>query len=121
MRQFFWPRRILEDLRQRQFFSTTMFCENMSTIALTKNLVFHNRTEYIIELRHCYIRELMRKTAIEFHFCRKEHLADVLPKPVATEKFFYFRDKLGVVDFLNKRGVLEIIKKNLDSLFIRIS
>jgi hypothetical protein len=67
----FWPRRILEDLRQRQFFSTTMFCENMSTIALTKNLVFHNRTEYNIELRHCYIRELMRKTAIELHFCRK--------------------------------------------------
>lgn len=63
----------------------------------------------------------MRKTAIELHFCRKEHLADVLPKAVATEKFFYFRDKLGVVDFLNKRGVLEIIKKNLDSLFIRIS
>ncbi|KAI5345722.1 hypothetical protein L3X38_013599 [Prunus dulcis] len=46
-----WIRRILADLRQEQNTPTNLYCDNMSTIVMTKNPVFHSRSKHI-ELRH---------------------------------------------------------------------
>ena len=42
-----WHRRILIDLQHKQQSPITMFCDNMSTIAMMKNLVFHSRLKHI--------------------------------------------------------------------------
>ncbi|XP_042441173.1 secreted RxLR effector protein 161-like [Zingiber officinale] len=39
-----WLRRIMADLQQKHTCSTTVFCDNMSAIAMTKNPVFHARS-----------------------------------------------------------------------------
>src|SRR5687768_8719325 len=86
-----WLRRILKDLQQEIEEPTTIYCDNMSAIAMTKNPVFHSRTKHI-EIRHHFIRELVEKKEIELQFCRTgEQLADIFTKALPTEKFFQFR------------------------------
>ena len=76
-----------------------MFFDNMSTIAMTKNPVFHSRSKHI-EIRHHYIRELLDKKEIELQFCKTgEQLADIFTKPISTNRFIEFRRQLRVQDF----------------------
>lgn len=42
-----WLRRIPDDLQQDNKEPTTLFYDNMSTIEMTRNPVFHNRTKHI--------------------------------------------------------------------------
>ena len=78
-----------------------MFWDNMSTIAMTKNPVFHNRSKHI-EIRHHYIRELVDKKEIELQFCKTgDQLADIFTKPISIDKFIEFRRQLKVQDFLD--------------------
>eukprot|EP01018_Ginkgo_biloba_P011369 Gb_30477 [translate_table: standard] len=55
-----WLRRILSDLHEEQEGPTKKFCDNQSTIQMTKNPVLHGRTKHI-ELQHHFIRELFHK------------------------------------------------------------
>ena len=94
-----WLRRILKDLQQGTKDPTTIYCDNMSAIAMTKNPVFHSRTKHI-EIRHHFIRELVEKQEIELQFCKTgEQLADIFTKALQIEKFIQFRRELGVQDF----------------------
>ena len=94
-----WLRRILQDLRQDTEDPTTIHCDNMSAIAMTRNPVFHSRTKHI-EIRHHFIRELVEKQEIELQFCKTgEQLADIFTKALPTDKFLHFRRQLGVQDF----------------------
>ncbi|KAL0419750.1 UNVERIFIED_CONTAM: hypothetical protein Sradi_1388500 [Sesamum radiatum] len=42
-----WLRRILEDMGEKLEEPTTIYCDNKSAIAITKNLVQHNRTKHM--------------------------------------------------------------------------
>ena len=91
-------------MKQDQVGSTVLFYDNMSAIAMTKNLVFHSRSKHI-ELRHHFIRELVNKEEIELAFCKiGDQVADIFTKPIPTEKFIYFREKLGVLDSSKLKG-----------------
>ena len=77
------------------------FCDNQSTIAMTRNPIYHNRTRHI-DTRHHFIRELVDKGSIKVEYCSsQEQVADLFTKSLSLDKFIYFRDKLGVVDFLH--------------------
>ena len=107
-----WLRRILGDLQVKAKGSTTLFCGNMSAIAMTKNPVFHNRTKHI-KIRHHFIRELVEKKEIELQFCKTdEQLADMFTKALPSEKFTHFREQLGVKDFSRLRGSVRISLEN---------
>uniref|UniRef100_A0A803L0D4 Reverse transcriptase Ty1/copia-type domain-containing protein n=1 Tax=Chenopodium quinoa TaxID=63459 RepID=A0A803L0D4_CHEQI len=94
-----WLRRILKDLQQDTEGPTTIYCDNMSAIAMTKNPVFHSRTKHI-EIRHHFIRELVEKQEIGLQFCKTgEQLADIFTKALPTDKFLHFRRELGVQVF----------------------
>ena len=54
--QAIWMRRILEDMQQKQKEATTIFCDNLSTTAMTENLIHHNRKRHI-DIQHHFIRE----------------------------------------------------------------
>ncbi|GLU00818.1 hypothetical protein SLE2022_181580 [Rubroshorea leprosula] len=94
-----WTRRILEDMKQVQVQPTTIFCDNQSTIAMTKNPVFHSRTRHI-ETRHHFIRELVASGGLEVVHCNsKDQVADIFTKPLPLDKFIHLRDLLGVLNF----------------------
>lgn len=98
--QAIWIRRILDDLKQTQVEATTIYCDNQSTIAMTKNPVYHSRTRHI-ETRHHFIRELVAKGDIKLeHCCTEEQVADLFTKPLPPKKFMYLRELLGVGEFL---------------------
>ena len=91
-----WLRKLLNDLGREQEGPTTIYCDNMSAIALTKNPVFHARSKHI-ELRHHFIRDLVQKEEIQLEFIiTNEQPADMLTKPITIEKFLKFRDMLGL-------------------------
>eukprot|EP00253_Pinus_taeda_P012844 PITA_12844 len=80
--QAVWLRRVLRDLCHEQGKGTTIYCDNNSAIALSKNSVFHKRTKHIDTKFH-FIRELVNNGEIVLQRCRTENqLADILTKPL---------------------------------------
>eukprot|EP00253_Pinus_taeda_P015658 PITA_15658 len=64
-------RRMLRDLRRNQDGETTIFYDNTSAIALSKNLVFHNRTNHINAKYH-FITELINNDEIVLQHYRSQ-------------------------------------------------
>ncbi|XP_076901612.1 uncharacterized protein LOC143556071 [Bidens hawaiensis] len=97
--QAIWLRRILEDLDLQQEGPTVIFCDNKSTINLSKNPSHHSRAKHI-ELKYHFIREMVEQGKVVLQFCSThEQVADVLTKQVTKEKFVFFRHQLGVMEF----------------------
>lgn len=93
-----WLRRILHNVEQVEKGPTTIFYDNISTIAMTKNPIFHSRTKHI-ELRHHFIRDLVQDGEVFLKFINtNEQVADIFTKSVSTEKFTKFKGNLGITN-----------------------
>ena len=93
-----WLRRILSDMQQSEEMPTIIYCDNMSAIAMTKNMVFHSRTKHI-ELRHHFIRKLVQEEEIQLNFVNtNEQLADVFTKVGTSEKLKEFQKNVGITN-----------------------
>ncbi|KAH9696739.1 MI domain-containing protein [Citrus sinensis] len=78
--------------------ATTIYCDNMSAIALTKNPVFHAKSKHI-ELRYHYIRDLVSKGEVNMEFIStNEQPADFLTKAIIIEKFEKFKKQLKITN-----------------------
>eukprot|EP00253_Pinus_taeda_P003521 PITA_03521 len=96
--QAVWMRRMLRSLGQDQAKGTMIFCDNSSTIALSKNLVFHKRKKHI-DMRLHYIRELVSNGEIVLEHCRtQEQVTDILTKPLDQKSFEFLRKCLGMTE-----------------------
>ena len=96
--QAIWMQRIIKDLMQAQDRPTTIYCDNKSAIALSKNRVFHKRKKQI-DTRYHFIRELVNNREINLQHCRsKEQLADIFTKALAHEQFEILREALGILN-----------------------
>ena len=88
----------MTNLNERQDDGMAIYCDNSSSIALPKNLVFHGRSKHI-EIRYHFIRELVENGDIKMEFCKSEQqLADMFTKPLGIGTFVHLRECLGVVD-----------------------
>ena len=75
---------------------TSIFCDNNSTIQLSKHNVFHRKNKHI-DTRYHFICELVNDGRICLLFCgSKEQLADMFTKPLGTSAFVYQREHLGI-------------------------
>ncbi|KAL5726897.1 hypothetical protein ACHQM5_000142 [Ranunculus cassubicifolius] len=93
-----WLRRILADLQQKEEAPTTIYCDNKSAIAMTKNPVFHSRSKHI-EIKHHFIRDHVSKGEIQLEYVNtNDQLADIFTKTITTDKFNYFRDRLKITN-----------------------
>ncbi|KAL0351154.1 UNVERIFIED_CONTAM: Retrovirus-related Pol polyprotein from transposon RE2 [Sesamum radiatum] len=78
--QAIWLRRILEDMGEKQEEPTTIYCDNKSAIAITKNPVQHSRTKHI-DIKYHSLREATTRGEIELKYCStEEQLADIFTK-----------------------------------------
>jgi hypothetical protein len=94
--QAVWMRRILKDLLQEQQEPTTIFCDNNSTIMLSKNHVFHKKTKHI-DTRYHFIRELVNNKEICLEFRKsKEQVTNIFTKALARDAFQRLLSSLGV-------------------------
>ena len=95
--QAVWLRRILSELQYQQDGPMKVFCDNKSTIALTKNPVFHGRSKHI-DIKHHYIRDLIREKEIMVEYCTSEdQIADIFTKPLKINLFLKMKNLLGMM------------------------
>ena len=92
-----WLQKLLSDLFDMQIDVTCIFCDNQICVKLFENLVFHDKSKHI-EIKFHYIRDMVQRGAVKIQYvAMEEHIPDVRTKPLATVKFEYFREKLGVL------------------------
>jgi hypothetical protein len=95
--QAIWLRRLLEFLHNNQQQGPTLiYCDNMSTIKLSKNPVLHGRSKHI-DVRFHFLRDLCKEGVIDLVFCKSEdQIADILTKPLKPVIFVKLRNLLGL-------------------------
>ena len=106
---------------QLSFIVTTwpvvIYCDNMSSIHLANNPVYHARTKHI-EVHYHYVREKVLLGLINLVYVSTEdQVADIFTKALDAEKLCKFRDLLGVQELgLSSRGSVEISSSTHDML-----
>jgi hypothetical protein len=101
--QGIWLRRILEEVKYTQQGPIMLFCDNSSTIKLSKNPVLHGKSKHI-DVRFHFLRDLTKEGKVELVHCRSvEQIADILTKPLKAESFMKLRALLGMcsIDEIN--------------------
>jgi transposase InsO family protein len=92
-----WLKQLLKDLHQPTEYQVRIFCDNLSSIRLAENPVFHARTKHI-EVHYHYIREKVLEGDIEMVPIKTDdQTADILTKSLGKAKFEKFREALGMV------------------------
>ncbi|CAL9026795.1 unnamed protein product [Prunus brigantina] len=106
--QAVWLRFVLEDFGELQTEATPLHCDNISAIAITRNLVFHQKTKHI-DRRYHFIKDALQEGVVDLIYCpTNEQLADIFTKALAKDRFCYLREKLGVKSAHNLKGSVEI-------------
>jgi hypothetical protein len=77
--------------------TSVLYVDNLSTIKLIKNPVYHKRSKHI-EVRHFFVREKVADGVLNIeHVSGTEQLADILTKPLPRATFVNLRDMLNIV------------------------
>ena len=93
--QVLWIKHQLEDFGI-MLSEVPIKCDNTSTIALSKNPVFHARTKHI-DIKHHFLRDHVQKKEISLEFVNtEEQVADIFTKPLDSTRFDHFRSCLGL-------------------------
>ena len=91
-----WIQSLLLELKHPCPASPSVFCDNISAVQLAANPVLHNRTKHF-ELDLYFVRDkVMQKQVFVSHVPTTDQIADILTKPISTQNFVKFRDKLRV-------------------------
>lgn len=99
--QAVWLRRILQQLNHEPRKSTTIYCDNSSTIKLSKNPVMHGRSKHI-DVRFHFLRELTKDEVVGLVQCSsQEQVADIMTKPLKLDVFQNLRELLGVYPLMD--------------------
>jgi len=74
-----------------------IFCDNTSTINMTKNPVHHKRTKHI-DVRHHFLRDNYEKGLITVEFCATDkQIADIFTKALSRDHFERNMLELGMI------------------------
>ena len=77
---------------------TIINCDNQSSIKLSVNPVFHDRSKHI-EIPYHYVRDMVDKNSVKLEYiCTADQTADILTKPLSRVKIEHFRKRLGMVE-----------------------
>ena len=103
-----WLKVLLHDFGYDSTRPVTLFCDNMSSMQLASNPVFHARTKHI-EVHYHFVREKVLDGTIEMvYVSTQDQVADIFTKALPHDKHCKFRDMLGVFGIgLNSRGSVE--------------
>ena len=73
-----------------------LYCDNTSSINISKNLVMHAKTKHIA-IKYHYVRELVEDKQVKMEYIHtKEQIANIFTKPLPKDTYEYLRGKLGV-------------------------
>ncbi|PKU63719.1 Retrovirus-related Pol polyprotein from transposon TNT 1-94 [Dendrobium catenatum] len=91
-----WLQRLLGEFGISSSSPTTLFCDNISYIALANNPVFHARTKHI-EIDFHFVRECFHNKLLHVtHVHTTDQLADLFTKALSLQRFQFLRHKLTI-------------------------
>ena len=92
-----WLKHLLAELKGDEEGAVKIHIDSQSTIQLSKNPVFHDRSKHI-DTRYHFIRECIEEGRVcVASIGTTEQLADIMTKALAWERFCELRAKLGLV------------------------
>lgn len=78
---------MLQDLQHIQDGPIVLYCDNQSTIQMSKNPLFHDKTKHI-DIQHHYIRDFVQESLVELVYCSTTtQFADIFAKPFVGDHF----------------------------------
>jgi hypothetical protein len=103
-----WLQKLLSSLGQLVDVPIVIYCDNISSILLANNPVYHARTK-LIEVHYHFIKEKSLAKEIDIiHVSTEDQVVDIFTKVLGTDKLRKFRKMLGVLEVdLNLRGSVE--------------
>lgn len=69
--QAIWMRRVLKEIGHEQEDQMVLFCDNTSTIKLSKNAVMHGKSKHI-RVRYHFLRDLAKEGVVQLVYCSIE-------------------------------------------------
>lgn len=92
-----WLRSLISQIFSETLTPTTLFSDNQSAIALTKDHQYHARTKHI-DIRFHFIRWIVENGSMSLVYCpTNDMLADSLTKALPSPKVKHFATELGLV------------------------
>jgi hypothetical protein len=104
-----WLCKLLGDLGLHVDKHVVIYCDNLSSSQLARNLVFHAWTKHI-EVHYHFIRDKVLACEIDLIYVSiEDQVADIFTKVLGAEKHPQFRSMLGVMELeLSLRGSVEM-------------
>jgi hypothetical protein len=91
-----WLRSLIEQLFGTTLSPTTLYSDNQSAIALSKDHQYHARTKHI-DIRFHFIRWIIEQGSIRLIYCPTDDMiADTLTKALPSAKVKHFASELGL-------------------------
>ncbi|GKB45207.1 ribonuclease H-like domain-containing protein [Tanacetum coccineum] len=91
-----WLRNLLRELHTPLLSATLVYCDNVSTIYMTANLVQHNRTKHI-EIDIHFVRDMVARGQVRvLHVPSRYQYADIFTKGLPSALFEESRTSLSV-------------------------
>jgi len=103
-----WLLKLLSDLGQSMDAPIVIYCDNISSILLANNPIYHARTKHI-EVHYHFIKEKVLAKEIDLiHVSTQDQVANIFTKALGTYKLKKFRQMFGVLKVdLSLRGSVE--------------
>jgi hypothetical protein len=103
-----WLQKLLSHLGQLVDALIVIYCDNISSILLANNPVYHARTKHI-EVHYHFIKEKILAKEIDLiHVSTEDLVANIFTKVLSTNKLKKFRKMFSVLEVdLNLRGTVE--------------
>lgn len=96
--QAVWLKRILDQLGKPQDSGVVIWCDNSSSVKLSKNPVMHGRCKHI-DVRFHFLRDLAKEGVVKLKHCStQEQLADIMTKALKLDSFCKLREELSMCD-----------------------
>ena len=93
--QAIWLKKIIKELHFKEDGPTQIYCDNGSTINLSKNPVLHGRSKHI-DVKYHFLRDLTNDGVNLIYYKNEDQITDILTKPLKFPAFKKLRKLLGV-------------------------
>ena len=94
--ELLWLKKLLTEIGIAPSSEMNLLCDNRATIAISHNLVQHDRTKHV-EVDRNFIKQNLEEKIIQLPFIKSEdRLANIFTKAVSARNYYNSLDKLGI-------------------------